>query len=157
VDPQPREVANSTRRLIEGQGVVYRDGVYHLYYGAGSIEYDYAAPSGAPYTFNVATASTFPLATTSANRFRKASQPTLAGGDGWHLPGHGAILQDGDGTYWVAVSPIQDRDPTCESGSIYCPFTRTLFVQRMRYSHQSGRFDVNNGTLEAGPIGVAVA
>jgi len=156
VDPQPTEVADSTRRLVEGQGVVYRDGTYHLYYGAGSIRYDYASRGGAPYTFNVATTSAFPVAISNANRFRKPTQPTLGGGDGWRLPGHGAVFQDGDGTYWGVVSPIQDGDPTCESGSIFCTFTRTVFVQRMTYLHASGRFTVYDGTLNAGPIGVAV-
>jgi hypothetical protein len=66
------------------------------------------------------------------------------------------VVQDGDGTYWAVVSPIRDGEESCEARTWFCAFTRTVFAQRMTYSHGSRRFTVSDGTLDAGPIGVAV-
>jgi len=153
VNPQPREVAfpGSGQRIIEGQGIFVHNGRYFFYYAAGTVEYDYTSFGGTPYTLNVASSTTFPAL------FTKPAQPTLAGGNGWRLPGHGAFFQDGDGAWWTAMSPYRDGEPLCEpEKTVYCGLARTVFLQKATYHHDTHTFTVGNGILNSGPHGVPV-
>jgi beta-xylosidase len=154
VEPQDRELAfpRSGQRIVEGQGVFYRDGRYYLYYAAGTCEYH--EREGRPYTFNVASSTTFPT------RFQKPSAPLLAGGRGWRMPGHGAVFQDGNGGYWLAAHAFQNGDTTCESTDpgvrAFCAFRRTLFLQSMSYDSFNQRFSIGDGILQPGLQAVPV-
>lgn len=106
VEPQDRERAFAEGggrfyRIVEGQGLVYRDGTYFLHYGAGTerLHADTAAGEHG-YSFNIATSTSFPA------RFAKPEAPTIEGQDGdgdtaWVRPGHGSIVQDATGAYWA--------------------------------------------------------
>lgn len=150
IDPQDRELAfpSSGQRIIEGQGVFVHGDRYFFYYAAGTVEYDYASFGGRPYTLNVASSATFPTL------FTKPAQPTLSGGNGWRLPGHGAFFQDGDGAWWTVMSPYRDGEPACEPTKTgYCGLTRTVFLQKATYDHAGQVFRVYDGALKPGPIG----
>ena len=153
VDPQPRERSRAAgARSVEGPGMVYADGGYFLHYAAGNCEYDYVALGGAAYTFNVARADRFPVAHTAAGAFAKPDEPLISGGNGWRLPGHGAVYQDGAGDYWVVNSPIRDGEPYCESGSVWCMTMRTVAAQRLSYSPALRAFVADNPLVDPGPI-----
>lgn len=163
IQPQDRERAHEDDggRLIEGQGLTYKDGTYFLNYGAGNLEYDAQEREGrglavATYSFNVATASDFPMAAGQPNGFRKASNWVLDNGNGWRNPGHGAIFQDGGGTYWMTTSPLRTGEASCVAGRYpECLWRRHVFVQRMMYHHQTNEITAYDGRVQPGPIGVA--
>lgn len=153
INPQPREIAfpSSGQRIIEGQGIFVHDGRYFFYYGAGTVEYDYTSFGGAPYTLNIASSTTFPAL------FTKPARPSLSGGNGWRLPGHGAFFQDGDGAWWTAMSPYRNGDTACEpTKSNFCGLARTVFLQKAAYHHDSRTFTIGDGVLDPGPLGVPV-
>ncbi len=153
VNPQPRELVNSAgSRSVEGPGLVHVDGSYLLYYAAGDCEYDHATDGGAAYTLNVARADRFPVPHAEPGAFAKPAAPLISGGNGWRLPGHGALYQDGSGDWWAATSPLQDGEPLCQPMSTWCMTRRTVVAQRLTYRPELSTFVADNPLVDPGPI-----
>jgi hypothetical protein len=136
-NPQPREHAffSSNMRIIEGAGVMMLNGQYFLHYASGSAlagnsDVDYG------YQFNVANGTTAFPGTFSKNEF-----PVLSGGNGYNLPGHGTVIKDHAGEFWLMYHAFRIGDNS----------TRWVMIQQLYFNWISGRFWARDDVILAGP------
>lgn len=109
VQPDPDEPYGG---LIEGAWVIYRDGLYYLFYSG-----DNCCGENAHYAVMVARAEspTGPFETLGESRGTNRSTILTENGT-WRAPGHNSIIRDAAGTDWMLYHAINRDRPTQPNG-----------------------------------------